>query len=318
LSGARPARNKLFTACPSRNFVATNAIPEWLRENEREDIESKQEVEFRMPKIPCWQVDAFTNRPFSGNSAAVCWLEREAPVEWMQAVAAEMNLSETAFVRRIGDGYGLRWFTPRVEVALCGHATLASAHALWTAGIHPEAEPIAFHTRSGVLVCERNNGGIEMNFPATPALQVDPPADLLGALGVEANYVGKTPFDHLVVIQNAEQVRSLSPDFHKLKDIPTRGVIVTSRSADSHYDFVSRFFAPAVGIDEDPVTGSAHCCLAPYWAGVLGKTEMTAFQASPRGGVVQVRTLGDRVVLGGQAVSVWQGTMHEHCSFAVS
>lgn len=270
-----------------------------------------------MPLIKCWQVDAFTDRPFGGNSAAVCWLDHDVPDNWMQAVAAEMNLSETAFVRRSGDDYGLRWFTPQVEVPLCGHATLASAHALWTAGIHREDEPIRFHTQSGVLICKQSNGFIAMDFPATPAQQVDAPDDLLAALGVSAIYVGKTQFDHLVVVEATEIVRSVSPDFQKLKNFPTRGVIVTSRSDDPRFDFVSRFFAPAVGIDEDPVTGSAHCCLGPYWAGVLGKPEMTAFQASAREGVVQVRILGDRVVLGGQAVTIWQGellAMPESCS----
>ncbi|MCA9038230.1 MAG: PhzF family phenazine biosynthesis protein [Planctomycetaceae bacterium] len=262
-----------------------------------------------MSSIKCWQVDAFTDHPFGGNSAAVCWLGQEVPDDWMQAVASEMNLSETAFVRRSGDGYGLRWFTPQVEVSLCGHATLATAHALWTAGIHPENAPLQFHTRSGILTCLRSDVGIEMDFPATPAQQIESPDDLLSALGVSATYVGKTQFDHLIVVEDAEVLRTMSPDFRKLKNIPTRGVIVTSRSNDPSFDFVSRFFAPAVGIDEDPVTGSAHCCLAPYWAQVLGKTEMMAFQASARGGVVQVRTSGDRVVLGGQAVTIWQGEL---------
>ncbi|PHQ34795.1 PhzF family phenazine biosynthesis protein [Rhodopirellula bahusiensis] len=260
-----------------------------------------------MSSIKCWQVDAFTDRPFGGNSAAVCFLEQEAPDEWMQAVAAEMNLSETAFLRRSHDGYSLRWFTPQVEVPLCGHATLASAHAIWSAGIHPQAEPIRFHTKSGVLACQQSNGFIEMDFPTIPVQKVDPPHDLLTVLGVSSTDIGKTQFDHMVVVEDAETVRSMSPDFRRLTDIPTRGVIVTSRSDDAHYDFVSRFFAPALGIDEDPVTGAAHCCLGPYWAEVLGKTEMTAFQASARGGVVQVRVLGDRVCLGGQAVTVWQG-----------
>lgn len=262
-----------------------------------------------MSSIKCWQVDAFTDRPFGGNSAAVCLLEQEASDDWMQAVAAEMNLSETAFVRRNGDSYGLRWFTPQVEVPLCGHATLASAHSIWSAGIHPQTESIRFETQSGVLVCQRGNECIEMDFPTIPVKKVDPPPDLLAAMGVSATYVGKTQFDHLVVVETAEIVRSLSPDFRRLKEIPTRGVIVTSHSDDSRYDFVSRFFAPALGIDEDPVTGAAHCCLAPYWANILGKTEMTAFQASARGGIVQVRAFEDHVVLGGQAVIVWEGEL---------
>tara|TARA_R110002072_G_scaffold289831_4_gene457137 strand:+ start:1942 stop:2796 length:855 start_codon:yes stop_codon:yes gene_type:complete len=256
-----------------------------------------------------WQVDAFTDRPFSGNSAAVCWLDEEVPDGWMQDVAAEMNLSETAFVQRNGAAYRLRWFTPQVEVPLCGHATLASAHALWAAGIHPMAEPIRFQTQSGVLTCEQVNGVIEMDFPVVPYEEVDPASDLLAALGAPATYVGKTQYDHLVVIKDAETLRSLTPDFRKLKNFPTRGVMVTGPSDDPRFDFVSRFFAPSVGIDEDPVTGSAHCCLAPYWAKVLGKQEMTAFQASARGGILQVRVAGDRVILGGQAVMVLQGEL---------
>jgi PhzF family phenazine biosynthesis protein len=268
-----------------------------------------------MPSIKCWQVDAFTDRPFCGNSAAVCWLEQEASKAWMQAVAAEMNLSETAFVQRNSDGYGLRWFTPQVEVSLCGHATLATAHALWSTGIHPQGDQIRFNTLSGILVCQQTTGVIEMDFPATPVQEVDPPAQLLTALGVTATYVGKTQFDHLVVVENAETVRALSPDFRQLKNVPTRGVIVTSRSDESHYDFISRFFAPAAGIDEDPVTGSAHCCLGLFWSKVLDKTTMLAYQASVRGGTVQVRVQGDRVILGGQAVTIWQGELLPHPNY---
>ncbi len=262
-----------------------------------------------MHRVKCWQVDAFTDRPFRGNPAAVCWLENDAPDDWMQAVAAEMNLSETAFIRRQHEGYSLRWFTPLVEVPLCGHATLASAHVLWTEQFHSLDQSIHFHTRSGVLRCNWQDGLIEMDFPATPAYAVDPPVGLLESLGVSPVFVGKSQFDHLVVVENAQQVRSLSPNFERMKTVSTRGVMVTSRSDDSRYDFISRFFAPAVGIDEDPVTGSAHCCLGPYWADKIGKTTMTAFQASARGGVVQVRVLGDRVILGGHAVTVWQGEL---------
>lgn len=263
-----------------------------------------------MTAIPCWQIDAFTERPFRGNPAAVCWLEKAAPENWMQSVAAEMNLSETAFVSRQPDGYSLRWFTPQVEVRLCGHATLAAAHALWTTGIHPQTEPIRFHTLSGVLTCLRSQPTIEMDFPAAPPEEADALGDLLTALGTQAVVdTGKTQFDHLVVVDDADEVRSLCPDFGHLKSVSTRGVMVTSRSDDPRYDFISRFFAPAVGIDEDPVTGSAHCCLAPYWASVLGKVELVGFQASARGGVVQLRVAGDRVSLGGQAVTVWKGEL---------
>ncbi len=262
-----------------------------------------------MSSIKCWQVDAFTDRPFGGNPAGVCWLKQPMPDDWMQNVAAEMNLAETAFVLRRDDGYGLRWFAPKVEVPLCGHATLASAHTLWTNALHTSEEPVRFHTKSGVLTCRQIGGWIEMDFPESPVRWIDPPVELLTALGVSAARVGQTDFDYFVVVENAEVLRSLSPDFARLNTIPTRGVIVTSPSDDRRYDFVSRFFCPSVGIDEDPVTGSAHCALAPYWGNALGKTELTGFQASARGGLVKVRNEGSRVVLAGQAVTVWQGEL---------
>jgi PhzF family phenazine biosynthesis protein len=262
-----------------------------------------------MPRARCWQVDAFTDHPFAGNPAAVCLLEQDASDDWMQAVAAEMNLSETAFVQPRDEGYSLRWFTPKVEVALCGHATLASAHALWTEGLHSPAQPIRFHTKSGVLTCTASNGFVEMDFPATPAKPANPPAGLLEALGVSPTFVGQTAFDHLVVVADAETVRCVTPDFRQLGQVPTRGVMITSRYDNPQYDFLSRFFAPSAGIDEDPVTGSAHCCLGPYWAGVLGKTDLLALQASPRGGVLRVRASGERVILAGQAVTVLRGEL---------
>lgn len=262
-----------------------------------------------MPRTPIWQVDAFTDRPFAGNPAAVAWLEADAA--WMQHVAAEMNLAETAFVhpRPDGDGHGLRWFTPAVEVDLCGHATLAAAHALWEAGRIP-AGPIRFHTRSGVLTCQRNGDRIELDFPSTPPEPTGVNLQLLVALGaIAAAYFGRTRFDAFVELDSAESVRSLRPDFRKLKTLDARGIIATARSDDPKYDFISRFFGPNVGIDEDPVTGSAHCALAPYWSAKLGKTTMTGFQASPRGGVVGVRVNGDRVILSGQAVTVLEGAL---------
>jgi PhzF family phenazine biosynthesis protein len=262
-----------------------------------------------MPGIRCLQIDAFTSRPFSGNPAAVCLLDRQREPPWMQSVAAEMNLSETAFVRPLDDGFELRWFTPTVEVALCGHATLAAAHALWQQGLVREGGPIRFHTKSGLLTASRNGDRIELDFPATPAETADPPAGLLDALGVDAVFVGRTRFDFLVVVATEAEVRSLAPDFARLRATGARGTIVTSVSQDSRFDFVSRFFAPGAGIDEDPVTGSAHCCLAPFWRARLGKDQMTAYQASPRGGVVDVRASGDRVILGGQAVTVWTGEL---------
>jgi PhzF family phenazine biosynthesis protein len=272
-----------------------------------------------MPQIPLFQIDAFTDQPFSGNPAAVCILENEADTAWMQAVAAEMNLSETAFVRRLEDGFELRWFTPAIEVDLCGHATLASAHALWTTGNVLPDDPIRFHTRSGILTARvmfhknigiRFNGRlIELDFPATPATECGPPDGLIEALGVitTPHFVGKTSFDKFLVVDSPDTLRSLRPAFRKLAEIPTRGVIVTAASDDPRFDFLSRFFAPAAGIDEDPVTGSAHCCLGPYWSTRLDKLSLVGYQASARGGIVHVRLANDRVILGGQAVTVFTG-----------
>ncbi len=262
-----------------------------------------------MRPVKCWQIDAFTDRPFRGNSAAVCWLEEDVAEDWMQSVAAEMNLAETAFVQRQSEGYRLRWFTPLVEVPLCGHATLASAHALWTERLHARDQPIHFHTQSGLLTCTWQNELITMDFPATPATAVEPPVGLLESLRVTPIFVGKTQFDHLVVVEDAQQVRTLAPDLERLKAVATRGVMVTSLSDDPQYDFISRFFAPAVGINEDPVTGSAHCCLGPYWATELGKTSLTALQASAREGAIQVQVDQERVYLGGQAVTVLRGEL---------
>lgn len=262
-----------------------------------------------MTSIPCWQVDAFTNRPFGGNPAAICWLESDADPQWMQAVAAEMNLSETAFVRRLSDGLELRWFTPKVEVDLCGHATLATAHALWSSDLVPKEEPLKFRTRSGVLTCTKASDFIELDFPATPASPVEIPPELSEALGAVPISLGKSRFDYLAVFESEEIVRALLPDFRKLEKIPVRGVIVTALSDDPRFDFVDRFFAPAVGVDEDPVCGSAHCCLTPYWAERLGKPDLMAHQVSARGGVLRLKFKGDRVILGGQAVTIWKGEL---------
>jgi PhzF family phenazine biosynthesis protein len=256
------------------------------------------------------QVDAFTSTPFRGNPAAVCILDREREAAWMQSVAAEMNLSETAFLLRGEDGYSLRWFTPAVEVDLCGHATLASAHALYEERLLAADDVARFHTKSGLLTASRNGTLIELNFPATPEQRSEPPAGLLESLGVsEAVYVGRNRFDYLVEVAGEEIVRALEPDPRELGRIPVRGVIVTSRASGGKADFVSRFFAPAVGVDEDPVTGSAHCCLTPYWAARLGRSEMVGYQASSRGGFVRVRLEGDRVKLGGEAVTVLRGEL---------
>ena len=262
-----------------------------------------------MPRVKCWQVDAFTDRPFAGNPAAVCWLEEEADPQWMQSVAAEMNLSETAFVRRQGEDFGLRWFTPTVEVDLCGHATLATAHALWFAGVASSSKALRFHTKSGVHTCTRDGDFIDLNFPSTPATETVAAEPVAKALGVQPLSVGKSKYYLLVVVDSADVVRSVQPDFGKIGELPTKGVIVTAAADDPKFDFVSRFFAPALGVNEDPVCGSAHCCLTPYWADRLGKKQMMAHQCSARGGVLRLRLDGDRVILGGQAVTVWQGEL---------
>jgi PhzF family phenazine biosynthesis protein len=258
--------------------------------------------------IPLFHVDAFTERPFAGNPAAVCILQTLKEDGWLQAVAREMNLSETAFLAKKPDHFDLRWFTPRVEVALCGHATLASAHILWQQGL-ATGEEIRFSTRSGILKAIRHGDDIELDFPLKPEEEAEAPPGLLHALGISAKYVGKNQFDYLVEAESEEVLRNMAPDFKQLATLPVRGIIVTSQSSDLHFDFVSRFFAPAAGIDEDPVTGSAHCCLGDFWRKRLGKTEFVAFQASARGGVVKVRVTKDRAFLGGKAVTVAKGEL---------
>jgi len=227
----------------------------------------------------------------------------------MQSVAAEMNLSETAFVAPRTDGFELRWFTPVAEVDLCGHATLASAHLLWETGRLAEADTARFHTRSGLLTAVRVDDWIELDFPATPAESIEPPPGLSDLLGSVPKFVGRSRFDLLLELTDAEELRDLNPDFVGLSSLPVRGLIVTAKSDVPEYAFLSRFFAPAAGINEDPVTGSAHCALAPFWAERLGKTEMTAYQCSPRGGVVKVKLAGDRVLLRGKAVTVLRGEL---------
>ena len=259
---------------------------------------------------PIVQVDAFTDQPFAGNPAAVCLLAGPARDDWMQRVAGEMNLSETAFLYPQSDGFNLRWFTPTVEVDLCGHATLASAHVLREGGRVGPDDVVRFHTRSGLLTARYDGDWIELDFPADPARPIDPPPGLLEALGVGSpRYVGRSGTDILVEVESEAALRAVTPDLRRLREIAARGVIVTARPASSACDFVSRFFAPAVGIDEDPVTGSAHCCLGPYWADRLGRDDLVGFQASARGGTVRVRRAGARVRLGGQAVTVLRGEL---------
>ena len=251
-----------------------------------------------------YHVDAFTDKPFTGNPAGVCVLPGPKDDTWMQNVAAEMNLSETAFLLEQADGFRLRWFTPAVEVELCGHATLAAAHTLWESGRLDRHESVRFHTLSGLLTAERRGEDIELDFPATPDEPADPPDGLGEILGAKVVNFRSSRFDHLAELESEVVVRELRPDFTRLKTLPVRGIMVTSRAASAGFDFVSRFFGPAVGIDEDPVTGSAHCCLGPYWSKRLGKTDMRACQVSRRGGVVGVTVMGDRVRLRGRAVTV--------------
>jgi predicted PhzF superfamily epimerase YddE/YHI9 len=250
------------------------------------------------------QVDAFTDEPFKGNPAGVCILDEPASEQWMQLVAMEMNLSETAFLVRREKGFDLRWFTPTVEVDLCGHATLAGAHVLYESGLVADKEPVVFHTRSGRLEAVRRGGSILLDFPATPPVPADPPVDLARALGARLLFLGKSPFDYLVEVENEGILVGLRPDLGLLKGLGVRGVIVTAGSDGPVYDFVSRFFAPGAGIDEDPVTGSAHCCLGPFWGARLNKTELLGYQASTRGGAVGIHLQGNRVGLLGKAVTV--------------
>lgn len=265
-----------------------------------------------MSNVRFVQVDAFTNQPFRGNPAAVCFLDQPADADWMQAVAIEMNLSETAFVRPLNEGFELRWFTPAAEVDLCGHATLAAAHALWTEGAVKPADAIPFHTRSGLLTCTLSNELIQLDFPATPPTEVTASEELLDALGLvePPQFTGvSNQADKIIVVSSESVVRALQPDFNKLLNLTARGFMVTALADDDDIDFASRFFAPAHGINEDPVTGSAHCCMGPYWANRLGKVDMIAHQISKRLGILQISVAGDRVLLRGQAVTTVRGEL---------
>lgn len=273
--------------------------------------------------VPIFIVDAFTDEAFSGNPAAVCLLDRTAPEQWMRSVAAEMNLSETAFLVREGAVWRLRWFTPTVEVDLCGHATLASAHVLMTTSDgrrdEPEEPELRFETRSGTLMAARAGMSIAMDFPATPAEPASPPEALISALHPAAPprpvAAGRNGADWLVELENEETIRDLAPDFRALAGVEARGVIVTAAAGDltlrahPQANFVSRFFGPAVGVDEDPVTGSAHCTLGPWWSERLGVVDLTGRQLSARGGTVGVEVRGDRVTLSGTAVTVLEGRL---------
>ncbi|MEK7795734.1 MAG: PhzF family phenazine biosynthesis protein [Candidatus Hydrogenedentota bacterium] len=256
------------------------------------------------------QVDAFTNIPFRGNPAAICVMESKPPDAWLQSLANEMNLSETAYLWKRGDAWDLRWFTPAAEVKLCGHATVAAAHMLWEGEHVPLGASCRFNTLSGELVATRDGEWINVDFPAVPESPIPKPEGLEDALGVSVGYTGLSQLDYVLAEVESEQVlREFTPDFTKLRAFPYFGFIVTARSSDPQFDFVSRFFAPSKGVNEDPVTGSAHCTLATYWEKKLGRSEFLAFQASARGGVVRVRRAGDRVILGGQAVTVLKGML---------
>jgi predicted PhzF superfamily epimerase YddE/YHI9 len=263
---------------------------------------------------PITVVDAFTHEPFRGNAAAVCILKAPKDDVWMQRVAREMNLAETAFLGTRADGWSLRWFTPETEVDLCGHATLATAHVLYEEGRLSPEDQARFHTRSGLITAWRRFGWIEMDFPATPAVPVEAPRDLAASLGARPVFVGQTVYDYLVELEDEDTVRGLRPNISALAGFGGRGIIVTAAAAKDPqnsmaYDFVSRFFAPGVGIAEDPVTGSAHCALGPYWASKLGKGDLLGYQCSARGGYVRVRPEGDRAILGGHAVTVLRGEL---------
>lgn len=259
--------------------------------------------------VPLVQVDAFAERAFAGNPAAVCLLEGPADEGWMQSVAAEMNLSETAFLHPGGDGWALRWFTPVAEVELCGHATLAAAHALWRAGRAAPHQELAFATLSGELRARPDGDWIVLDFPATPPEQAAAPAGLAEGLGLAPIWVGRSRFDWVAEVASPAEVRAARPDMAALAAIEGRGVILTAGGGADGADVTSRYFAPGFGIPEDPVTGSAHCALAPLWSGRLGRDRLVCHQASARGGIVRTRLRGDRVELAGQAVTVLEGRL---------
>lgn len=253
-------------------------------------------------------VDAFAERPFTGNPAAVCLLSTPKKDEWMQQLAFELGYSETAYVSPQDGGFSLRWFTPKIEVPLCGHATLAAAHVLWNIG--RAQGPITFHTLSGALRCERDKGLIHMDFPRRDTREEVPPVGLLSALKVQKP-VAVLRSEHMSLVELADEASVLraEPDIRELANVAARGVAITARSSSPEYDFVSRYFAPAAGIDEDPVTGSAHCALAPYWGAKLGKQTMRARQLSKRGGALELELRDDRVRIGGRAFTVLTGAV---------
>lgn len=265
-----------------------------------------------MLEAPLYWIDAFTPVPFGGNPAAVCLLPHPIPQNTMQSLAHEFGLSETAYLWSEGESqqWRLRWFTPTAEVRLCGHATVAAATALWD---HYQSHgPLVFHTLSGSLQAIQKEAGVELQFPARPPAECSVPRGLAEIVGLSADQIkwcGRDVDDFLILLETEQEVRSVSPDFEALKALPTRGTIFTAASNTPDRDFVSRFFAPRVGVDEDPVTGSAHCCLAPFWASRLKKNRLRAEQLSSRGGRLEVECREDRVCLRGESFILMTGTV---------
>lgn len=261
-------------------------------------------------KLPIFTVDAFTNEPFKGNPAAVCLLTEDIPTSLMQSIAFELNLAETAFVlkEKDSDAYSLRWMTPNSEVDLCGHATLATSHIMWQEGICKKDETINFNTRSGLLTAKYISGKITLDFPSIPQKKIEYSPELIDAIGgAKPKYVGMTKWNYLIELESEDDIINLKPNFDIMLTLPGWGTIITAKAEEKRYDFVSRFFAPEKGIQEDPVTGSAHCALGPYWQGRLGKDSFIAYQASERGGTLGIKINGDRVMLSGEAVTVISG-----------
>ena len=260
-----------------------------------------------------YQVDSFTRHPFAGNPAGVCLLTTSRPEDWMQSLAAEMNLSETSFMEATADGFSLRWFTPTQEMNLCGHGTLASAHILWETGVLRRNDPARFQTRSGLLTVRNRGDWLEMDFPAWQSEKTETPEALEKALGTPILEFRRNEQYGMALLESVAALREIKPDFLLLKTLPLDGVFVTARDNGQPYDFQSRVFVPNVGINEDPVTGGAHCMLTPFWSERLGKTDMTAYQCSQRGGMLKVGLRGDRVCLSGQAVTVFSAELREPC-----
>ncbi|QGQ45801.1 PhzF family phenazine biosynthesis protein [Metabacillus sediminilitoris] len=254
-------------------------------------------------------LNTFSDQAFRGNPAAVCLLSEEKGSSWMQSIAKEMNLPVTAFINEFKSDYYLRWFTPSTEIPICGHGTLASSFFLWENGYVENEKVIAFQTKSGLLKAQFIDGWVQLEFPSNLEEKTIAPDLLISALGVEPTYVGKNKLDYLVEVESEDTVKNLIPNIDLISQLPVRGVIVTSKSNSNEYDFVSRFFSPAQGIIEDYVNGSSHCCLGPYWKNKLHKTDFIAYQASERGGILKVKLLGDKVLLSGKAVTIFEGKL---------